>query len=150
MPQSLACLNVHVIFSTKDRVDAINPDLQPRLYEYIGGVLRSEECQLLHAGGMGDHVHLLASLSREICVADALRAVKTNSSKWIHETFPPMSSFAWQAGYAAFSVSQSNVESVRQYINRQAEHHHTRGFKEELIAFPKRHGVAYDERYVWD
>jgi len=150
MPQSFSDLNVHIVFSTKDRVAEIDGEIQGRVWEYIGGILRGESCRLLAAGGMADHVHLLVSLSRDISVADAVRVVKANSSKWVHETFPERGGFAWQAGYAAFSVSRSNVEQVVQYIHGQAEHHDARDFKEELIAFLKRHGVAYDERYIWE
>ena len=94
MPQSYTALNYHVVFSTKNREPWITADLQPRLYEYLGGILRAEGGALLAAGGTAEHVHLLVSLSKETAVADALRVVKTNSSKWIHETFPDRSGFA--------------------------------------------------------
>jgi putative transposase len=149
MPQSLADVIVHLIFSTKDRTPSIDAEMQPRLYEYLGGLLRSEKCSLLGAGGMPDHVHLLVSLGRESSLSELLRVLKANSSRWIHETFPTLNSFAWQAGYAAFSVSHSNLPQVLHYINSQAEHHRTRSFQEELIAFLKRHEVPYDERYIW-
>ena len=105
MPQSFACLHYHMIFSTKNRTSAITPDVEPRLYEYIGGILRADGGCLIAAGGVPDHVHLLCGLDKQTDVADAVRTIKTNSSKWIHETFPTQRAFAWQTGYAAFAVS---------------------------------------------
>jgi putative transposase len=150
MPQSYVCLPIHVVFSTKNRVDSIQPEWEQRLYEYIGGILREEKCTLLAAGGMPDHVHLLISWSKEKSVADVLRVLKTNSSKWIHETMPGQTDFAWQSGYAAFAVSQSNVDQVKRYITNQKEHHRRMNFKEEFIAFLKKHGLPFDARYVWN
>jgi REP element-mobilizing transposase RayT len=150
MPQSFACLHTHLIFSTRQRVPMLDIDLLPRLYQYIGGVLRAEGCMLVAAGGTSDHVHLLASLTREIAVADALRVIKTNSSKWIHETDPARGGFAWQSGYGAFAVSYSHLERVKSYLARQAEHHRTMTFQEEFRAFLERHHIAFDERYLWD
>ena len=97
MPQSLASLNFHLVFSTKNRQPLIDPEILERLYEYIGGILRAEKSVLLAAAGMPDHVHLLVSLSRELSIADTLRLVKANSSKWVHETFPDRLNFGWQA-----------------------------------------------------
>ena len=150
MPQSLASLHVHLIFSTKNRVPLITPDLSPRLYEYIGGILRAQCCPLIAHGGMPDHVHLLVSLSREMSVAELVRIVKSNSSGWVHDTFPALNGFAWQSGYAAFAVSFSKVGAVRRYIENQAEHHRSRTFQDELRTILRKHGIEFDERYVWD
>jgi len=150
MAQSFASLFYHLIFSTKKRVPIITADIEPRLYQYIGGIRRADEGRLLTAGGMADHVHLLVSLSRQMAIADALRLIKTNSSKWMHETFPEQQDFAWQTGYGAFSVSYSNIQTVKQYIANQAEHHRKKTFQEEFLAFLKRHAIEYDERYVWE
>ena len=150
MPQSFVSLYVHVIFSTKDRVASITDELRPRLHEYIGGILRSKNAALLAAGGMPDHVHLSVSLGKELSISEALRLTKTNSSKWIHDTFPAHRSFAWQNGYGAFSVSQSNLDAVHRYIADHAKHHRKTTFQEEFIAFLKRHNVPYDERHIWD
>jgi REP element-mobilizing transposase RayT len=150
MPQSFASLHYHIIFSTKNRVAAISSDLQPRLYEYLGGILRGQDGVLLAAGGMPDHVHLLAGLSKEMAVAEAVRVLKSNSSKWIHETFPAYSEFAWQTGYGAFTVSYSNRQQVRSYFAAQTEHHRIRTFQEEFVAFLRRHHIQYDERYLWE
>jgi REP element-mobilizing transposase RayT len=150
MPQSHACLHCHIVFSTKNRKPFIDNALQPRLYAYIGGVLKSLGCVLVEAGGMPDHVHLLVSLGRENAVADVVRAAKSNPSKWIHETFPEQRSLAWQAGYGAFAVSYSQVADVRRYIGDRAVHHARMTFQEELRKFLRRHEIAFDERYVWD
>ncbi len=150
MPQSLMCLYVHVVFSTKGRAPLITAELQPRLYEYMGGILRADKNCLLAAGGIADHVHLLVSLSREMAVADTVRAVKALSSKWIHETFPEHAAFAWQAGYGVFGVSFSQRESVKGYVARQEKHHGTQSFQDEYRALLRRHEIEYDERYVWD
>ena len=118
MPQSLASLNFHLVFSTKNRQPLIGGEIRSRLYEYLGGILRAEKSVLLAAGGMPDHVHLLVSLSRELSIADTLRIVKANSSKWIHGMFPDRHQFTWQSGYGAFSVSHSNI-SPSQDVHRQ-------------------------------
>ncbi len=150
MPQSFGALNVHIIFSTKNRLPLIIPEIKPRLYEYVGGILSHHKSVLLCAGGIVDHVHLLVSLSREASIADTVRDVKSLSSGWIHERFERSSDFAWQAGYAVFSVSHSNVGSVREYLARQEEHHRGKTFQEEYLDFLKRHDMEYDERYIWD
>ena len=150
MPQSFACLHHHLIFSTKNRAPLITPGVQPRLFDYVGGILRSEGCALTAAGGMPDHVHLLVSLDRQVAIADALRIIKANSSRWVHETFPTLSGFAWQAGYGAFAVSYSHLDRVKAYLSRQGEHHRRMTFQEEFIAFLQWHGISYDERYLWD
>ncbi len=150
MPQSYTSLHYHLIFSTKHRAPLITPEVQPRLFEFIGGILRAEKSCLLAAGGMPDHVHLLCGLSKELAVAEALRIVKAGSSRWVHDTFPELSSFAWQAGYGAFTVSSSNLEQVKNYLARQEAHHRERTFQEELLAFLQRHGVVYEEKYLWD
>ena len=99
---------------------------------------------------MPDHVHLLADISKQQAVSDAVRQLKSNSSAWIHENFPTLQSFAWQTGYGAFTVSFSNVEAVTEYIATQAEHHRVRTFQEEFLDFLKRHEIEYDSRYLWD
>ena len=150
MPQSLACLQVHFVFSTKNRLQLITPDLAPRLYSYIGGIVRDAKCVLLSAGGMPDHIHLLISMSREMSASEMMRLVKANSSKWVHETFPNIASFAWQNGYGAFSVSFSMTDVVKQYIANQEEHHVKQSFQDEYRALLRKHEVPFDERYVWD
>ena len=150
MPQSFTCLLTHLIFSTKYRQPRISAELQPRLFEYFGGTLRNHGCKLLAAGGVPDHVHLLISLSKQLAIADLLRDLKASSSGWIHDTIPEQRAFAWQTGYGAFSVSFSERDHVVHYLARQAEHHRIRTFQEEFREFLDRHGIEYDERYLWD
>jgi putative transposase len=116
----------------------------------VGAILKAERSRLLAAGGMPDHTHWLVSLPQGISVADALRTIKACSSKWIHQEFPELRHFAWQAGYGAFSASHSNIEAVKRYILRQAEHHKATTFQEEFTAFLNRHEIAFDDRYLWD
>ena len=149
MGQSYTCLHYHTVSGTRDRQPLITPNLQQRLYDYIGGIIKHEGGQLFSAGGSADHVHLLAALHQQRALSDIMRVIKSNSSKWIHDTFPGQSSFAWQSGYGAFTVSYSNINQVRRYIEHQNEHHRTVSFQQEYLAFLKRHGIQYDERYVW-
>ena len=150
MPQSLACLHVHIIFSTKNRAPELLPEWQPRLHSYLGGILRAHGGKLLAAGGMPDHIHLLVSMSRDTSVSEIVRLLKSNSSGWIHATFSDRTRFAWQTGYAAFAVSYSHVAAVKSYILAQEKHHRKKSFQEELVTFLKRHELEYDERYLWD
>jgi putative transposase len=150
MGNSYTNLLVHVVFSTKGRQPMISPQWQERLYEYLGGTIRSTNSTLLAAGGVTDHVHLLVGLHASVAVSDLVRTVKANSSKWISQTMDGATAFAWQTGYAAFSVSESNADKVRRYLARQAEHHRRVSFKEEFMELLRRHGVEFDERYMWD
>jgi REP element-mobilizing transposase RayT len=150
VPQTLSAIFVHVIFSTKGREPLISDDIAPRLHAYMGGIARQEEAVALAIGGINDHVHLLLSLSPKHSSSNLIRDIKACSSRWVHGLSPAHSGFAWQAGYAVFSVSVSNVEAVKQYLASQREHHQRLTFKEELVAFLERHNVEYDERYVFD
>ncbi len=150
MAQTLTNLLFHVVFSTKDRAPSIDSELKPDLLAYIGGIILELGGKLLAANGTADHVHLLLRLAPALALADALRVVKTNSSRWIHETSKARNDFRWQAGYAAFSVSESNVPEVTRYIKAQEQHHCRISFQEELVAFLKRHRIQYDERYIWE
>lgn len=150
MPQTLTAIYLHVIYSTKSRETLITTDLAPRVHGYLGGITREVGAVPLATGGANDHVHQLISITPSIALAELMRVVKTNSSRWVHELGAAHARFAWQSGYAAFSVSKSNLDSVRKYIANQDEHHRTVSFQDELIAFLKRHAVAYDPRYVFD
>jgi putative transposase len=138
-------LNYHIVFSTKNRASLITKAVQDDLYGYIGGILRGNGGVLLVAGGMPDHIHLLAGWGTTTSVAKMLQLIKTNSSKWMNDR-PGVTarSFAWQAGYAAFSVSASQIPQVRKYILNQEEHHRKMSFREELVELLKRHGIPYD------
>ncbi len=150
MPSSYLSLHYHLIFSTKHRVPSLHPTVAPKVYEYLGSTVRGLGGQLLTAGGMPDHVHLLVRLGATKAVADVLRDLKSCTTKWAHETLPEMGAFAWQVGYGAFTVSPSMLNTVRRYIENQEEHHRTRTFQEEFVEFLHRHEVEYDERYLWD
>ena len=150
MPQSLAAMYAHLVWSTKNRTTSIRPAWESRLHEYIGGIVAARGGVLLVAGGMPDHIHLLVSLGREWSLAEVLRDVKAGSSKWVHDQFPDDREFAWQSGYAAFSVSVSNLEAVKRYIRGQAKHHRTMSFQDELRSLLRKHGLTWDERYLWE
>lgn len=150
MPGKFLNVTIHFVWSTARREPRIAPEWKDRLYGYIGGVLDNKKATLIGAGGVADHVHLLTSLPSTVTIAEMVNAMKANSSRWIHETFPNQKDFAWQSGYGAFSVSKSAEEKVMQYIRNQEEHHRRQDFKEEFIEFLNKHGVGYDDRYLWD
>ena len=150
MPQSFAAIHLHLVFSTKHRQPFLASAIATRMYEYMGGTLRSLGCAPLAIGGMPDHVHLLIGMGREITIADMVKTTKASSSRWIHDTMSGMAAFSWQSGYGAFAVSQDRVTGVRGYIERQEEHHRTKTFQEEYLEFLSAHGIVWDERYIWD
>jgi REP element-mobilizing transposase RayT len=149
MPGTYACIRLHIVFSTKGREPWIADELASRLHAYMGGIIRERQGVPLSIGGVEDHVHALVGWRTDAAIADLLRHLKTRSSRWVHETIG-IPEFAWQEGYAVFSVSKSHTERVKLYIQNQREHHRTRSFKEELIALLDAHGVEYDARYVFD
>ncbi|MCE0522071.1 MAG: IS200/IS605 family transposase [Methylacidiphilales bacterium] len=150
MPQSLARLNVHLIFGTKNRGQFLHVRIRESLHAYMAIVLQKLECPPTLINSVDDHVHILLELARTVSVSQAVEEVKKSSSKWIKTQGIEFAEFAWQAGYGAFAVSESNVQAVRDYIANQQEHHRQKSFQEEYRAFLERHHVAYDERYVWD
>ena len=150
MPGTYTQILLHVVFSTKHRQPWISAEIAQRLYDYIGGIVRSEKGILCDAGGVEDHVHLYLWWQPDATVSDLMRHVKSRSSKWIHETFANLAPFAWQEGYSAFSVSKSREPAVKQYIANQAEHHKKEDFKTELLRLLRAHQIKFDERYVFD
>ena len=120
------------------------------LYSFIGGIMKNKKAKLISAGAMFDHIHLYASMPSTISIADFVNAVKSNSSRWIHESYSQLRRFAWQEGYGAFSVSKSEENRVVRYVSNQENHHRKRTFKEELIGLLDKHGIVYDTRYIWD
>ena len=148
MSQSFTNLLYHLIFSTKDRRPIITLDYQPRLYDYIGGIIR--ECGGISLGinGIEEHVFVLAKLRPDKALSDVLRVMKCNASGWMHDVFPSLRNFSWQRGYAAFTVSQSHVTEVQRYISRQKEHHQRVSFRDEFIEFLQENQIEFDERYV--
>ncbi len=143
-------LTYHTVFSTKYRKRRIDESLREDLYSYIGGIIRGEKGNLLEIGGIEDHIHILAGFSPTIAVSDMLKRIKGNSSKWINDEKKTENRFEWQAGYGAFTVSQSQIPVVRQYIQRQDEHHKTLSFEDEFQAILKRHNIDYDPKYVFE
>jgi len=149
MPQSLAALHVHLIFSTKDRAPFLIEDIRAPLHGYLAGILQEIACHPIIINSMDDHIHLLFDLGRTVSISQVVEAVKTGSSKWLKTRDPGLAQFAWQSGYAAFAVSESNLTEVCEYIRNQVEHHRTRSFQDEFRAFLGRHRMAFDEKYVW-
>ncbi|HEY3415427.1 MAG TPA: transposase [Armatimonadota bacterium] len=149
MAGSYASLYYHLVFSTKDRLPLITPDVAPRIYEYMGGIIRSQGGISLRIGGTADHAHVLTTIDKTLAIADCLRDLKCNTTNWIKETFPWLQSFAWQEGYGAFTISVSGLNRVKAYIDGQTEHHRTVTFQEEFLDFLHRHNIPYDPRYIW-
>ena len=150
MAHTFTNLLTHVIFSSKNRLPHIDAELKAPLLAYLGGIVRELYGTALTINGTADQVHLLVRLPPTISLADAMRVLKTNSSRWVHEKWPSHSVFAWQTGYGAFSVSQSNIAGLLRYIAEQEQHHRKVSFQEEFLAYLRRHGIDYDERYIWE
>ena len=140
----------HIVYSTRYRKPTIESRWQDELYGYIGGIVRENKGTLLCIGGVQDHVHLLAKLSPTIAISDMLRLMKSNSSKMVNDVIRPRIPFEWQSGYAAFSVSESQFEKVRDYVLNQAEHHRRKSFEEEFHELLEKHNIQYDRRYVFE
>ena len=150
MPGTYSQILLHIVFSTKHREPWITPDIAERLYPYIGGIVRAEKGILHDIGGIEDHVHIYLRWRTDESVSNLMRTVKSRSSKWIHDTFQTLGTFAWQEGYGVFSVSKSQEIAVKKYIAGQAEHHKKEDFKSELLRLLRAHVVEFDERYVFD
>lgn len=128
----------------------IRDSVRAELHAYMATVLKNLKCMPLLINSVEDHVHVLFDLSRTICVSDVVQELKTTTSKWMKSKGHEFAKFAWQAGYGAFAVSKSRVETVRIYIANQQEHHRKRTFQSEFRTFLRRHGIEFDEQYVWD
>jgi REP element-mobilizing transposase RayT len=151
MPQSLAKVLLHITFSTKDRYPFLKSKKdREALYAYGSGTLQEIECPAIILGGVEDHLHILCLLSRKVTIAKLIETIKTSTSKWIKTRGPNYKGFYWQGGYGAFSVSESKKSVVEQYIRTQEEHHRRRTFQEEFRELCQKHGIAIDERYVWE
>jgi len=140
----------HIVFSTKERVPQLDADLKLRLFAYMGGIFRELGGAALDINGPADHIHILALLPAKLGLSETVGKVKANSSGWVHREFPAKWSFAWQTGFAAFTVSHSQKQSVLDYIASQEKHHQKVSFKEEFIAFLKKHEIEYDDKYLWE
>ena len=147
MPSSHTSINLHIVYSTKNRLPLIREDWRERLHSYLGGIVRGMKAVLIAIGGIEDHVHALVGL-RSVHRPDYfIRDLKADSSAWVHDELKKK--FAWQKGFAAFSVSPTAVESVKQYVLNQEEHHRHQTFQEEYIELLKLSGLEYDEKYLW-
>lgn len=150
MAHTYANLWTHAVFSTKDRERLLDHELKPRLFSYMAGIIENLKGQPLLINGPSDHVHMLLVLPADLSLSELMKKVKANSSRWVHENWPSRSRFAWQRGYAAFSVSHAKAGETRRYIAKQEEHHRKLTFQEEVTAFLKNHGIQYDPRFVFD
>ncbi len=148
MPQTHTNLIYHIIFGTKERRPLIDNDIREHLLKYITGIIANYGGKTIAINCTADHVHILVSLGADKALSEIVRAIKANSSKFIHEKFPSHL-FQWQSGYAAFTVSHSQADSIIKYIGGQAEHHRRIPFEEEFAAFIKKHGIEIDPRYMW-
>jgi REP element-mobilizing transposase RayT len=149
MPSAYTQNFYHAVFSTKHRANLITPELESRLYPFIGGILRDLRCTLLAINGMPDHVHLLIRYRADLSHSDMLQQIKARSSKWVHESFPQLADFAWQEVYGGFTVSKSAAPSVEAYIARQKEHHQRQDYQSESLELLRRHGVEFVEADVF-
>ena len=151
MPQSLAQVYLHIVYSTKDRRPWLqDAGIRDELHNYLGGTCNNLDCPVLRVGGVEDHVHILCRLGRSISIADLVKELKRESSKWLKTKSPALADFYWQSGYGAFSVSPSHVDPLRSYIEQQEQHHKRESFQDELRRLLRKYGLEWDERYVWD
>jgi REP element-mobilizing transposase RayT len=149
MANTYTSLHYHVIFSTKNREHWLLPDVEQRIWEFIGGIARAHRMTALQVGGVEDHIHALVTAPPTIAPCQIAQYLKADSSKWIHEEFSTLCNFSWQDGYGAFTVSKSNIPKVISYIQNQREHHRKKTFQEEYLDFLRENGVEYNERYLW-
>ena len=152
MSHSFTCVRIHMVFSTKNRLNLISPgEIQNKLYNYIAGIVTNgNHGHLIKINGMPDHVHLYLDLKRTTTIANTIKDIKSGSTLWLNKNFMLSTKFAWQTGYGAFSVSPSQENRISDYIAKQEEHHRKISFKEEYLRLLKKHGIEYDDRYVFE
>ncbi len=150
MPQSLANVIVHLVFSTKEWRACLAPTIRPALHAYPATVARNAGCECLRVGGLADHVHHAVRLSRTVAIATLVEEFKTSSSKRLKTQSPELGGFAWQRGYGVLSVGPADLDALLAYIDNQDEHHRTKTFQDEFRVFLPKYGTTHDERYVWD
>ena len=150
MANTFTSLHYHIVFSTKNRERWLTPEIEQRVWAYLGGIARENGLKPLLIGGVDDHVHLLVSMPPNVSVSEALKQIKGGSSGWVKQNIPGCRGFGWQDGYGAFTVSKSQIPEVEEYIRNQREHHRVKSFMEEYRAFLDKHEVEYEERYLWD
>ncbi|MFH1644549.1 MAG: IS200/IS605 family transposase [bacterium] len=149
MGHTYASLYFHFIWSTKDRIDLIDLSFQKRLYDYIGALIKDENCYLMSIGGISNHVHLLIKTLPQTVITDLMRKVKANSSKFINQIYPDMN-FGWQSGYGVFAVSVSKLDMVKNYISNQELHHTSCSFEDEFKKLLDRHDISYEDKFLFD
>lgn len=150
MPQSLFKILVHVVFSTKNRVDLIAPEIESDLFGYIHGIIENNDSKLIIANGTANHVHLLLSLGKKTDIPVLVGDIKRSSSSWIKKQNLSYNNFYWQKGYGAFSIGQSQVGTITNYIKNQKVHHQKHDYESEFRAWLAKYEIDFDERYVWD
>jgi putative transposase len=148
MPQSLSLVLIHIVFATKNRTPALTKDISIELYPYLAALARNEDCECYRAGGASDHIHLAIRLSRTRTIASLVEHLKTESSKWLKTK--SLTTFAWQRGYATFSVAPAHLDALLHYIDTQEKHHQKHNFQDELRRLLRQYGIDHDERYMWD
>ena len=149
MANTYTSLYYHIIFSTRNRVGWIQPEIERRIWAYLGGIARKNTMTALLVGGTDNHIHALIVAPPKLSPSKIAQLLKGDSSLWIHTEFPSLRDFAWQVGYGAFTVSKSSIFDVMGYIQNQREHHKNKTFQEEYLEFLNKHEIEYDERYVW-
>ena len=150
MANTYTSLHYHIVFSTKQRELWIKPEIEERIWAYLGGIAIKNRMTPLQIGGVDDHIHLLLGAPATMAPAKAAQLIKGGSSSWIHTEFPKLQNFAWQDGYGAFTVSKSAIPDVTTYIQNQREHHKRQSYKEEFLTLLHRHEIEYEKRYLWD
>jgi len=150
MANTFTCLQYHLVFSTTTREPWLRSDIEERVWAYLGGIARQNGLKPLLIGGADDHIHMLLGIPPTIPISEALKQLKGGSSGWIKQNITGCRGFGWQDGYGAFTLSKSQESEVKDYIRNQREHHRVRTFQEEYRAFLHRHGIQYNERYLWD
>ncbi len=150
MPQSYTCLHYHLVFSTKNRLPSIVPEIRERLWDYLGGIVRNGGGIPIQIGGTEDHVHLLVTLRQLPALSDFMRELKAGSSGWVHDTFSEAVDLWWQTGYGAFTVSHSGIGAVKDYIANQEQRHKKQSIQQEFRLILENHGVEFNEKNLWD
>lgn len=150
MPQSLAKLYVHLVFSTKNRERVLADEVRMDLHAYMGGILKGMDCMPIEINSEPDHAHVLFMLGRSVAVSEVVGGIKKGATDWLRARSPNYEGFHWQSGYGVFSVSRSAVDTVRKYIRNQREHHRGKSFMDEYRTMLEKHEIEYDERYVWE
>jgi putative transposase len=149
MANTFTSLHYHIVFSTKNREPWICQACEERVWSFLAGIAKQNGLVPMQIGGMENHIHVLVGAPSTAAPCKIAQQIKGGSSAWIHDTFPEWRGFGWQDGYGVFSVSRSNVGAVAAYIRQQRAHHQKKTFEEEYLTLLRKHGIDYDERYVW-